>query len=58
MFSLRYKGFYSIIINESVYKFKPNRILKIPMMEASRSLNLSNAASIIIYESWRQKKFE
>ncbi len=39
-------------------KFKPNRILKIPMMKASRSLNLSNAASIIIYESWRQKKFK
>lgn len=31
--------------------------IKIPMQRNSRSLNLSNAVSIIIYEAWRQMKF-
>ena len=29
----------------------------IPMMPKNRSLNLSNAVSICIYEAWRQNKF-
>lgn len=32
--------------------------LRIPMREDSRSLNLSNAAAIVIYEAWRQLDFE
>ena len=32
-------------------------ILKIPMHKDSRSLNLSNAVSIVIYEAWRQAQF-
>ncbi len=32
-------------------------IIKIPMLEGSRSLNLSNAAAIIVYEAWRQNGF-
>ena len=31
--------------------------LRIPMLEESRSLNLSNSVSIIIYEAWRQNNF-
>lgn len=31
--------------------------LAIPMADGSRSLNLSNAASIILYEAWRQHDF-
>ena len=34
------------------------RILRIPMLNDSRSLNLSNAAAIIIYEAWRQNGFK
>ena len=34
-----------------------DRIIKIPMLEGSRSLNLSNAAAIIVYEAWRQNSF-
>jgi len=34
-----------------------DRIIKIPMLEGSRSLNLSNAAAIIVYEAWRQNGF-
>lgn len=33
------------------------RVLRIPMMAESRSLNLSNAAAIIVYEAWRQLNF-
>jgi tRNA (cytidine/uridine-2'-O-)-methyltransferase len=32
-------------------------ILRIPMRPQSRSLNLSNAAAVIIYEAWRQSAF-
>jgi len=32
-------------------------ILKIPMLAHSRSLNLSNAAAIVVYEAWRQQGF-
>ena len=39
-------------------EFDANKILKIPMLEKSRSLNLSNSASVIIYEAWRQNNFK
>ena len=32
--------------------------IRIPMMPDSRSLNLSNATSVIVYEAWRQLDFE
>jgi tRNA (cytidine/uridine-2'-O-)-methyltransferase len=31
--------------------------LRIPMRKNSRSLNLSNAAAVVIYEAWRQVDF-
>jgi len=31
--------------------------IRIPMMPDSRSLNLSNATSVIVYEAWRQLGF-
>ncbi|MDP0560851.1 MAG: tRNA (uridine(34)/cytosine(34)/5-carboxymethylaminomethyluridine(34)-2'-O)-methyltransferase TrmL [Candidatus Endonucleobacter sp. (ex Gigantidas childressi)] len=35
-----------------------SQILKMPMLANSRSLNLSNAVAIMIYESWRQMSFK
>lgn len=35
----------------------PDRILRIPMRPGNRSLNLSNATAIIVYEVWRQAEF-
>ena len=32
-------------------------VLRIPMQSGVRSLNLANAASIVIYEAWRQHGF-
>ena len=37
--------------------FLPERILRIPMQNTSRSLNLSNAVSVIVYEALRQNDF-
>jgi tRNA (cytidine/uridine-2'-O-)-methyltransferase len=34
------------------------QVLRIPMRPDSRSLNLSNAAAILVYEAWRQQGFE
>ena len=36
----------------------PERRLRLPMQEGSRSLNLSNTAAVIVYEAWRQLGFE
>ena len=32
-------------------------VLRIPMLSDSRSLNLSNAAALVVYEAWRQLGF-
>jgi len=32
--------------------------LRIPMLAGRRSLNLANAASIVMYEAWRQNGFD
>jgi tRNA (cytidine/uridine-2'-O-)-methyltransferase len=33
------------------------RRLRIPMLEGARSLNLSNAVAVAVYEAWRQQGF-
>jgi tRNA (cytidine/uridine-2'-O-)-methyltransferase len=33
------------------------QVLRLPMLPASRSLNLSNAVAIVLYEAWRQQGF-
>jgi|SRR5690625_2079915 len=38
-------------------RFESDRTLRIPMVPRSRSLNLSNAVSVILYEAWRQHDF-
>ena len=35
----------------------PDRILGIPMRPGNRSLNLSNAVALVVYEAWRQLGF-
>ncbi|MDE1185811.1 MAG: tRNA (uridine(34)/cytosine(34)/5-carboxymethylaminomethyluridine(34)-2'-O)-methyltransferase TrmL [Pantoea sp.] len=32
----------------------PEQKIRIPMMPESRSMNLSNAVSVVVYEAWRQ----
>ncbi len=33
------------------------QLIRIPMLADSRSMNLSNAASVVVYEAWRQLGF-
>jgi tRNA (cytidine/uridine-2'-O-)-methyltransferase len=35
----------------------PQRRLRIPMQAGARSLNLSNAVAVVVYEAWRQLGF-
>jgi tRNA (cytidine/uridine-2'-O-)-methyltransferase len=37
--------------------FPPAQVLRIPMLASSRSMNLANAASVAVYEAWRQNGF-
>jgi Predicted rRNA methylase (SpoU class) len=39
---------------EVLAQFAPERRLRIPMRPEARSLNLSNAVAIVLYEAWRQ----
>ncbi len=38
-------------------QFPPDRIIRLPMIPGNRSLNLSNAAAVVLYEAWRQLGF-
>lgn len=44
-------------IPEDILFAHPKRCIRIPMAEGERSLNLSNAVSIVLYESLRQNGF-
>ena len=44
--------------DEILASLPAERVLKLPMMKGSRSLNLSNAAAIVVYEAWRQLGFQ
>ena len=39
-------------------QFDHDKKIRIPMAQNSRSLNLSNAAAILLYEAWRQNGFK
>jgi tRNA (cytidine/uridine-2'-O-)-methyltransferase len=39
-------------------EFTPESRLRLPMLPDSRSLNLSNSAAVLLYEAWRQIRFE
>ena len=38
--------------------FEDENQVRIPMHPGSRSLNLSNAVAVVLYEAWRQLKFD
>lgn len=43
---------------EILETFAPELRIRLPMLPHSRSLNLSNAVAVMIYEAWRQNGFE
>lgn len=42
---------------EVLDQFPADRVLRVPMRHGSRSLNLSNAAAVVLYEAWRRQDF-
>ena len=42
---------------EVLARFEPETRLKLPMRPGNRSLNLSNAVAVVVYEAWRQLGF-
>ena len=43
---------------EILAEFSPATRLRLPMREGNRSLNLSNAVAVVVYEAWRQQRFK
>ena len=37
--------------------FAPERVLRLPMIAGNRSVNLSNAVAVVVFEAWRQNGF-
>ena len=42
---------------EVMAEFPPEQRLRLPMLPTQRSLNLSNAVAITVFEAWRQTGF-
>jgi tRNA (cytidine/uridine-2'-O-)-methyltransferase len=42
---------------EVLEEFAPERRVRVPMSRDGRSLNLSNAVAVVVYEAWRQAGF-
>lgn len=42
---------------ETINSLPPEQRIRIPMQPDSRSMNLSNATAVIVYEAWRQLGF-
>ncbi len=63
--NIKYKGGDALLFGpetrglpqEVLASLPAKQVLRIPMLPASRSLNLSNAAAVVLYEAWRQQGF-
>jgi tRNA (cytidine/uridine-2'-O-)-methyltransferase len=40
-----------------IQDFKKENLLRLPMLAGNRSLNLSNAVAVVVFEAWRQLGF-
>jgi len=43
---------------EELARFGPDQRLRLPMQPGQRSLNLSNAVAVTVFEAWRQSGYE
>lgn len=46
------------LTEEYLNSLPADQVLRIPMLENSRSMNLSNSVSVMVYEAWRQLGFD
>jgi tRNA (cytidine/uridine-2'-O-)-methyltransferase len=53
LFGPETRGLPQVVID----RLPPARRLAIPMRPDNRSLNLSNAVAVVVYEAWRQQRF-
>jgi tRNA (cytidine/uridine-2'-O-)-methyltransferase len=53
MFGPETRGLPQTVLDE----FDPAYKLRIPMQQGSRSLNIANAVSVVLFEAWRQLDF-
>ena len=53
LFGPESRGLPQTLLNE----LPPDRVIRLPMRPANRSLNLSNAVAVLVYEAWRQQGF-
>jgi tRNA (cytidine/uridine-2'-O-)-methyltransferase len=44
--------------DEVLERCPPQRRLRVPMLAGARSLNLSNAVAVAVYEAWRQQEWK
>ena len=42
---------------EILKQFAVDKVLRLPMVSSSRSLNLANTVAVVVYEAWRQQSF-
>jgi len=54
MFGPETRGLPTEILNA----MPPEQKIRIPMMPDSRSMNLSNSVSVVVYEAWRQLGYQ
>lgn len=54
VFGSETKGLDALICGQ----FPDSQRIRLPMRPANRSLNLSNAVAVVVYEAWRQNRFE
>jgi tRNA (cytidine/uridine-2'-O-)-methyltransferase len=43
---------------EMLERAPPERRIRLPMVAGNRSLNLSNAVAVVVFEAWRQNGYE
>jgi tRNA (cytidine/uridine-2'-O-)-methyltransferase len=43
---------------ETLANWPGERLIRLPMVPGNRSLNLSNAIAVVVFEAWRQLGFE
>jgi tRNA (cytidine/uridine-2'-O-)-methyltransferase len=42
---------------EQMALFEPTQRVRLPMLVGQRSLNLSNAVAVVVFEAWRQQGY-